>query len=237
MLLLVLRLKENNNLKLPKGSFFYFMRYLFFIIFLFSFIGFSQQKVIKPLHNELLEVSVLSFGLDHIEIENSESNQLEIELKDENFTDYQIIVNEVNSLYKISFKKAILEGESPIFKKFITKRTSKVSAVLKIPQNKKVTIFGKDVDVYSKSYNGNFKIYVDKGEIQLNKIMQQTEVKLFDGNVSASVSNTNINIVSNNGTILINNKKHSKKYHQKKFTNKKSLAIKSINANVKLTDL
>ena len=237
MLLLVLRLKENNKIKASERKLFCFMRHIYFLLFIFSFSGFSQQKVIKTVDDKTMEISVLSFGLDYVEIVNSDANQLEIELKDENFVDYQIVVNEANSSCKISFKKAVLERESPIFKKFITKRTSKVSAVLKIPQNKRITIFGKDIDVYSKSYNGDLKIYVDKGEIQLHKIMHQTEVRLFNGNISATVSKTNIDITSNNGVILINNQKHLKKYNQKKSTNNKSLAIKSINANIKLTSL
>ena len=213
------------------------MKHLFFIALLFSSLGFSQQKVIKTVDDKVTEISILSFGLDYVRIVNSDSNQLAIELQDAKAQEYQIIVNETNSLFKVSFKRAVLEGETKVFRKFITKRISKVNAILKIPQNKKITIFGKHVDVYSKSYNGDLKIYVDKGEIQLNEIKQNTEVRLFGGNVSATVSNTNIDVASNNGTILVNSKNYSKKFHQNKSTNKKSLAIKSINANIKLTSL
>ena len=213
------------------------MKHIYFLLFIFSISGFSQQKVIKTVDDKTMEISVLSFGLDYVEIVNSDANQLEIELKDVNAKDYQIVVNQTNSLFKISFKREVLEGETKVFRKFITKRISKVNAVLKIPQNKKITIFGKHVDIYSKSYNGDLKIYVDKGDIQLNQIKQNTEVRLFNGNVSGSISNANINVTSNNGTVLINNKIYSKKYNQKKTTNNKSLAIKSINANIKLTSL
>ena len=213
------------------------MKYIFYIILFFSFSGFSQQKLIKTVDFTVDEISILSFGLDHIRIVNSDTNQIEIELQDVNAKDYQIIVNEANSLFKISFKKVVFEGETKVFRKFITKRISKLNAVLKVPKNKKISIFGKHVDVYSKSYNGDLKIYVDKGDIQLAEIKQHTEVRLFDGNVSATVSKTNIDVTSNKGTILINNKIYTKKYQHKESINKKSLAIKSINANIKLTGL
>ena len=213
------------------------MKHIYFLLFIFSISGFSQQKIIKTVDDKTMEISVLSFGLDYVEIVNSDANQLEIELKDVNAKDYQIVVNQTNSSFKISFKRVVLEGETKVFRKFITKRISKVNAVLKIPQNKKITIFGKHVDIYSKSYNGDLKIYVDKGDIQLNQIKQNTEVRLFGGNISGTVSKANINVTSNNGTVLINNKSYSKKYNQKKSTNNKSLAVKSINANIKLTSL
>ena len=210
MLLLVLRLKENNKIKASFWKLFCFMKHIYFLLFIFSISGFSQQKVIKTVDDKTMEISVLSFGLDYVEIVNSDANQLEIELKDVNAKDYQIVVNQTNSLFKISFKREVLEGETKVFRKFITKRISKVNAVLKIPQNKKITIFGKHVDIYSKSYNGDLKIYVDKGDIQLNQIKQNTEVRLFGGNISGTVSKANINVTSNNGTVLINNKIYSR---------------------------
>ena len=210
------------------------MKYIFYIVLFFSFSGFSQQKLIKTVDDTVDEISILSFELDYVRIVNSETDQIEIELQDVNAKDYQIIVNEATSLFKISFKKDVLEGETKVFRKFITKRISKVNVVLKIPRNKKITIFGKHVDVYSKSYKGDLKIYIDKGDIQLNEIKQNAEIRMFDGNVSAKVYDTNIDVISNNGTILINGNNYTKNYKSETLNSNKIVKIFSINANIKL---
>lgn len=212
------------------------MKHLYFILFLISFSSFSQQKMMKTLDKNINEISVLAFELDYVEVVNSDSNLIEIELKDVNAKNYQIVVANTMSNYKISFKQAVLE-DPKVFRKFITKRISKVNAVIKVPKNKTLTIFGKDIDIYSKSYDGDLKIYVDKGEIQLNKVKQNAEVRLFNGNVSAAVSKTNIDVASNNGTILVNDKVYKKKANLNQNGNKKDLIIKSINANIKLSSL
>ena len=214
------------------------MKHLFFLAFLIvSFIGFSQQKIIKKLDLKIEEVSILSFGLDNIIIINSDSNQIEIELLDENSNDHQIVSTSFGASFKLSFKLQPIEEKKEIFRKFITKRLNRVHAIIKIPKHKSITIFGKHIDINSKSYHGNLKIYIDKGKVALNEVKKKVEVRLFDGNVFAKVMNVNIDVTSNNGTILINEKKAIKNYIKKVSKSTKELVIKSINANIKLTTL
>ena len=214
------------------------MKHLFLaFIFLSTYFAFSQQKIIESFDHKIQNISILSFGLDNITIVNSNSNHVEIELLDENSNNHQIITNSLGSSFKISFKLQLLEEKKEVFRKFITKRIHRVNAIVKIPKHKSITVFGKHIDVISKSYQGNLKIYIDKGEVELNEITQKAEVRLFDGNVSAKTSKTNINVTSNNGTILVNDSIQVKKYSKKSQIKNKELIIKSINANIKLTSL
>ncbi|TYQ00034.1 hypothetical protein C7447_101642 [Tenacibaculum adriaticum] len=181
------------------------------------------------------EIELSTTGLDEIQIINSESNSIEVSVFDENPNSHYIIVDEENDLLKIEFNLQFINDESTVFRKFITERLNRASAVVKIPKNKSIIIYGTNIDLISKNYEGDLKIYIDKGLLKLNKVEGNIEAKLFQGNVFAEVKNSNIEVVSNNGKIMVNEEIHSKKYKKSSKFTSKIFKITSINANVMLT--
>lgn len=180
------------------------------------------------------KVEINAKGLDNVTIENSETNYIEIYLLDINLTAHDIYTNEENETISISFENTIENDDDEIFRKFITKRLERASVLIKIPKEKTIAVFGETVGITSKSYQGNLNIYIDKGNIYLNDVYGNTEIKLFSGNIKGSFYQHNIDIISNKGTILIDNKEFKKKYKIAK-NEAFDFVVNSINANVVLS--
>lgn len=195
---------------------------------------FSQQTIIKSFSSDAKSVEISTEGLDEIIIQNSENDQIEVSLFDENPNAHHIIVEDKKEDLKISFELDFLEDDS-VFRKYITKRLNRASIVVKLPKNKGITVLGTTIDVISKNYNGNLSIYIDKGYVNLNEVQQNVDVKLFQGTISATVSNSNIDIKSTNGQIVVNEKTYLKKYKKATKNVVKIFSVSSINANVTIT--
>lgn len=178
-------------------------------------------------------IEIVTYGLDEVKILNSTTNNIEISLFDENLNEHTITTTEEFGVFKITFELDFVEN-SEVFRKFITKRLNRASAVIKIPKNKSITIHGKHIDIISESFQGNIAIYIDKGLIKLNTVKENINIKLFQGNVFATVKNTNIDLTSNKGTIKINEIIYPKKYQKKEKTLPTEFKIHSINANITL---
>ena len=69
--------------------------------------------------------------------------------------------------------------EAPVFRKFITKRLQRASAIIKIPKNKAVIIFGEEINIAAKSYGGPMDIYIEKGLIKLDTIQKKDKGKIL----------------------------------------------------------
>jgi len=180
------------------------------------------------------EIEINTDGLDNITIENTDSNTIEIFLLDVNLTAHDIHTIEENETLKLSFENSIVINEGEVFRKFITKRLERASVLIKIPKEKRISIYGKTVGITSKSYQGDLNLYIDKGNIYLNDVQKNTEIKLFAGNIKATVYQQNIAIISNKGNITIDEREFKKKY--KEDTNTPyNFVVNSINANVVLT--
>lgn len=211
-----------------------FIKNIFCIFFLWITSGvFSQQMLVKSFSSDAKSIEIFTEGLDEIKIINSDSNQIEVSLFDENPHSHHILIDEETAILKIGFKLQFLQKED-VFRKFITKRLNRASAIIKLPKDKNVTILGTNVGVISKSYNGNLNIYIDKGYINLHKVQQNIDIKLFQGNVFGVVSKSNVNIVSNNGKIEVEGVIHQKKYERTTENTTKTVSISSINANIVL---
>ncbi|WP_369048132.1 hypothetical protein [Tenacibaculum sp. UWU-22] len=212
------------------------MKYCFLILFCISCVCFSQQTVVRSFTSDKKEIEITTDGLDQIIIANSDSDKVVIQLFDENPNSHYIDINEESSFLKIEFKSQFIQEEG-VFKKFITKRLNRVWAVIELPKNKKIEILGTNVNVVSKSYNGSLKIFIDKGNVRLNKVQNNAEVSLFQGNVFAQIlSNTNQDIKTNNGIIEVDKQKKNSPYKTKKLYSVNSFTVNSINANVFLTE-
>lgn len=207
-----------------------------FLIFLLCMSSqlFSQQTLVKSFSSDATSIEISTDGLDEIKIINSESDQIEVNLFDENPHAHHILIDERASILKIGFELHFLE-EDAVFRKYITKRLHRASVVIKLPKNKDLTILGKGIDVISNNYDGNISIYIDKGLVNLHQVQQNATIKLFQGNVFAWVFNSNVTIKSNKGKILVNEKLHPKEYKKEDFNFSKKFTLSTINANVSLT--
>ena len=158
------------------------------LIFLFLIIinhsVFSQEILRKFLETNLNDIELETFGLDEVKIINTNSNKIEVRLYDENVNSHTINIEEKSGVLKIGFEIAFYE-EPDVFKKFITKRLHRASAIIKLPKNKRLTLYGDAIDVISESYQGNLNIYLNKGFVKLHQVKGNVLLKLFQGNVFA----------------------------------------------------
>ena len=109
-----------------------------------------------------------------------------------------------------------------------------MSAVVKIPKGKKVTVFGETIDIQTQGYQGILRILIDKGNVRIQGIKGITEVDLFAGTVFATVNNDDLNIRTRKGIITVNEEVQKSPY-KKKLKKAHKFIVKSINANVVLT--
>jgi len=213
------------------------MKYMISIAFLF-FVSFltAQQKIIKTVKSDAPYVEVKTDGIDNLVIEESESDQLEMIISDADglgvIDDFSC--NDFNCVLSI---KTQLKIDNPITNKinqFPLAPPSNVSAIVKIPKNKKVTVFGEMIDIQTHGYDGILRILIDKGNVRIKGIKGITEVNLFAGTVFAEVNQNALDIKTRKGRISFN-EEIQKSPFRKKIKKAHKLLVKSINANVVLT--
>ena len=202
------------------------------LLFLFFSVSFSQKKVMKKFQTAADEITVYTAGLDNLVLENSTSEFIEVFLYAESYDDQLIKIEEKSKELFIKFHFEGTETREVVFRKFITKRLQRANAIIKIPTGKKVFIFGENVDIESKSHQNELAIYIENGIVKLNKIEAKTILKLYSGNVYATVTNTNLEINSKDGKIKVDDVFYEKKYQQKSKKNELQLSIISMKGNV-----
>jgi hypothetical protein len=214
------------------------MKNILSIIFLsFFFLGFSQKKENKKIETSSKNIEILTQGLDNIVIENSESNFVEVMLFDENLNQHHVTLEENDKILKVGFKIESIIEEETIFRKYITKRLHRASAIIKIPKNKSVTFFGNTIDIESKGFKGDISIYIENGILRLNTIQANANIKLYTGTVYATLKNTNIDIISTIGIINVDKKVLQEKVYKKLINSEINVTISSVKANIFLTNL
>lgn len=214
------------------------IKYLSFIaIFSCSFLAVAQQKIVKTIKSDAPYVEVKTDGIDNLIIKESDTNELEMTILDtdglgfiENFS-----CDDFNCVLNIKTELKIKNPMTNKINQFAIKLPSNVSAIVKIPKNKKVTIFGETIDIQTDGYQGILRILIDKGNVRIKAIKGITEVNLFTGTVFATINNNALDIRTRKGTISFNEEVQKSPYKKKK---KKThlLVVKSINANVILTE-
>ena len=210
-------------------------KFFLFILLTSQTLCFSQKKVLKKLQTNADEINIYTKGLDNIILENSSTGFLEIALQAESYDDQLIKIEQQPSKINVKFDFEGTQTREVIFRKFITKRLQRASAIVKIPKGKKVYIFGENVDIESVNFNNDLAIYIDNGIVKLNTIQANVILKLYSGNVYAKVKNTNIEVISNTGKIEIDDILYEKKYQKVKENDLKKISITSIKANIFLT--
>ncbi|MGB0880701.1 MAG: hypothetical protein ACPGTO_09060 [Polaribacter sp.] len=214
------------------------MKNKFLILFLsISFVGFSQKKVIKKFQTTANEIEISTIGLDDFVLENADSNSIEIFLYAENSNKQHITFEERQHLAEIKFGIPMFKTEETVFRKFITKRLQRASAIVKIPKGKRVIVFGDNINIESKNYQGSLAIFIEKGNVKLNTIQETTQVNLYSGNVYASLKNINVDVVSTIGKIKIDSILKEKIYKKKDDTFKNTFTVHTIKATIILTSL
>lgn len=195
----------------------------------------SQKKISKKFETTSKEVTIYTAGLDNLVIENSNSNFVEVFLYAESYDEQLIKIENTQKTVNIKFDFEGTETREVIFRKFITKRLQRANTIVKIPKNKKVYIFGENVDIESKNFNNDLAIYIENGIVKLNEIMANIILKLYSGNVYASTKNIKLDLKSNNGKIEIDGLLKKKEYKTKGKEAQSQLTITTIKGNIFLT--
>ena len=210
------------------------MKIYFLIFFVFtSLLLFSQEKLIKKRSVQSEVIEIITNGLDDLVIENSINDELEIILLDENPNTHAILFIEKNEVLEVGFKLNFKSIHKEVFRKYITKRIERARVVIKVPKSKRLIIHGKTIGITSKSYKGDLSIFIEKGNIKLNKVLGNTQTTLFLGNVYAQLNkNTSLDIETTKGEIVLNSRRIINQYYKKKEISGFNFKVKSINANV-----
>ncbi|MDX6745713.1 hypothetical protein SHK09_02815 [Polaribacter sp. PL03] len=211
-----------------------FQKTLFFFL-LISFASFSQKKAIKNFTVTTKQISISTDGLDDFVLKNSETNFVEVFLYAENPNKQHIIVEEKSTETEIKFKIPVFKNEEEIFRKYITKRLKRATATIKVPNNTNVSIFGRNINIASKSYNGNLRIFIENGIVKLDTIQQNLELKVYAGNIIGTLKKTSLKAVSKSGKIKIDGISHQKEYEEKETLTAKEIDITTIKGNIFLT--
>ncbi len=84
-----------------------------------------------------------------------------------------LLLIEKNKELEIKFKIPDLKKTQEVFRKYITERLKRASATIKIPKNSNVTIFGDYVNIHSKSFKGNLRVFLENGIVKLDTIQKK----------------------------------------------------------------
>lgn len=206
------------------------------VLLLFSIVMFSQQKITKKIQSDAPYVEVRTDGIDNLVIEESETNELEMIISDVDglgvIDDFSC--NDYNCVLSIKTDLRIDNPQTNKINMFPLAPPSNVSAVVKIPKNKKVTVFGETIDIQTQGYDGILAILIDKGNVRVKGIKGILEVDLFTGTVFATIENEALDIRTRKGTVTVNEKVQKSPY-KRKIKKAHKFIVKSINANVVLT--
>jgi len=205
------------------------------LLICFTSVMFSQKKVMKKLQTNAAEITVYTKGLDNIILENSFTEFIEVVLEVKSYDEQLIKITADDKTVAVNFNFEGTETREVIFRKFITRRLQRATAIVKIPKGKKVYIFGENVDVESKSLRNDLAVYIDNGIVKLNTIKANLLLKLYSGNVYANLKNSNFKVFSKSGKITVDGIQREKEYEKVANTSQEKTAITSLKANIFLT--
>ncbi|WP_144896088.1 hypothetical protein [Lutibacter sp. Hel_I_33_5] len=206
------------------------------ILFLccFSIVN-AQQKTHKTISSDAPFIEIHTKGVDLLKIETSKTNNIELILTDDDNIGVieNISCNDYNCVLKIETQLKIVNATTDKMNQFSLPPPSNVSITIKIPKDKKVTVFGGLLDVEENNYNGILRLLIDKGIVRIKKNHGITEIDLLSGAVFANTKNTDLHIKSRKGTIIKNGEKVKSPLKEKVKKGAK-LIVKSVYVNVEL---
>tara|TARA_R110001632_G_scaffold19898_15_gene59895 strand:+ start:3713 stop:4336 length:624 start_codon:yes stop_codon:yes gene_type:complete len=207
------------------------MKKLIFISFLFlSFVAFGQQTITKSIVSDAPYIELKTAGIDDLIIRESETAKLEITILNADLGILEnVSCNDFNCV--LSVTTSLKETN-----KLSTFKAIKVSAIVKIPKGKKVTVFGETINLKIEGYQGILRVFIDDGNIDIKKIKGITEIVLSSGNIYAQIADASLDIKTRKGSITFDHKIQKSPYRMKQHK-KQRLIVKSKKANVVLTQL
>ncbi len=212
-------------------------KYFYLLLFFFCSISiFGQQEISKKVKSNANYVEVRTDGIDYLIIEESDSDELEMTITDRDglgvLDDFSC--TDSRCLLRIRTELKIDHPNTNKINMLPQNPPSNVSAVVKIPKKRKVTILGDEIDIQTQGYEGVLFILIEKGNVKINKLKGITQVDLSSGTVYANVDQNYLDIRTRKGSILMNDS-IQKSPLKKKRKQANKLTIKSVNANVVLT--
>lgn len=209
------------------------------LFFLFPIFVNAQQKISKVIKSDARYVDLYIDGIDELSIEISETDVIEIIIIDKNKSGVGVFESfnceEQTCVLKVKAALEIKKGLPNKINQFPIAPPSNVSATIKIPKGKEVSIIGAMVDIQSKGYQGVLNIHVDKGYIALYDVKGKVQINLFAGQVTANITtDIALDIQTRKGTITLDEKEEKSPYQTQKNT-KSLLKVSAVNANVVLT--
>lgn len=205
------------------------------LLFLFSNTLFTQNKIVKKVETSATQIRISTIGLDDLVIENTSSKFIEIILYTENLQKQHIVFNEGYNIANISFNTTVIAPKEPIFRKYITKRLNGAYAVIKVPINRSIAIFGDHTNVTSKGCKNTLKIDLKTGVVKLYTLQDNLDLKMYAGTVYGVINKATVSVISNLGIINVNNVVYKKTYKKSSSKALPKVVIKSIKANIFLT--
>ncbi len=211
-------------------------KYLYILIFLASINQFAQKKQMRSLTADVKTVEINTEGLDNLILKNTDASDVEVFLNAQEYDNQFINLKSKDGVVTVSFEFEGFETREVIFRKYITKRLQRANAVVKIPKNKKVIIYGSNVDVTSFDVENNLRIFIENGIVKLNTINANCDLNLYSGNVYANTTKANLDITSKLGNIYFNNTKRKETIKRIITENSYRFKLNSVKANVFLTN-
>tara|TARA_B100001059_G_C17587136_1_gene452773 strand:+ start:217 stop:498 length:282 start_codon:yes stop_codon:yes gene_type:complete len=91
------------------------------------------------------------------------------------------------------------------------------------------------IDVQTMGYQGILRIIIDKGNVRMQGVKGIVDIDLFAGNVYVKVAENSLDIRTRKGRISLNKERQASPF-SKKGKKSHKLVVKSINANIVLTN-
>ena len=210
-----------------------------FILFVFSFfflVSYGQKKSVKTITTGSSIISISTMGLDELILENSTSEKIEITLKAENVSSQYILEEEKELAFHIQFKFPSLKLPYEPFRKYITERLKRASAVIKIPIGKSVIIKGENCDIISSFSGKELSIDLLNSIIRLQSYAKDNFIRFHAGNLYLGPSEVNLDLQTKTGIVSNGKIKKEKSFKLFKNTSAAKAIVRTIKGNIFLSN-
>lgn len=214
---------------------------IFLILSLFNANFYAQKFVEKSI---ISEASKIIFEFDNIDqiIINQSQNENKITVSAESVEDYppNIIVEEKNGNIFIKNVEVNFDNNNEKIDKICKIQPIYTSFKIMIPKDKNVFISFVDGNLYLNDFNGNLKLVLNDGIVNINKFLGSVNVKMNGGNLYCSKTqdvkidvSSNLGIISSNLSLeySLNSANHIKGVYGQKVN---ELNVQSVSANIHL---
>ena len=213
-----------------------FRNSILLVCFFFVLITNGQKKSVKTITTSNFVVSISTMGLDELVLENSTSEEIEITLKAENASNQYILEKEKELEFQIQFKFPSLKVPNELFRKYITERLKRASAVIKIPTGKSVIIKGENCDIISSFSGDELSIDLLNSIIRLQSFAKDNFIRFHAGNLYLGTSELNLDLQTKTGIISDGKIKKEKSFKSFKNTSAAKTMVRTIKGNIFLSN-